>query len=88
MSLRPYRNRRDASEASIVAALRKAGATVHLIDRPVDALVLYRRKVHLLEFKSGKGKMTPAQQAFMRKWPVVVIRTPEAAIAFLNGDNP
>lgn len=87
MTLRAYKNKRDASEQSIVAALRKAGAAVCLIDKPCDAILHFRGRTHLAEFKTGRGKLTKEQERFFKLWPgpVYVIRTPEAAIEFLNG---
>ena len=64
MSLRLYKNKRDGNEVPLVAALRKAGCQVYLIDTPTDALVFYRANVSLVEFKTLKGRLTPSQASF------------------------
>lgn len=64
--------RADANQAEIVAALRKAGATVvslHTIGKGCpDILVGYRTKNYLLEVKTDTGKKTPDQKAFFETW--------------------
>lgn len=64
--------RADANQARIVAALRKAGATVvslHTIGKGCpDLLVGYRTKNYLLEIKTEDGKLTPDQQQFFNTW--------------------
>lgn len=84
MSLRPYRNRRDGNEAKLVAALRKAGCQVQLIDKPTDALAFYPGEVSLIEFKTSKGRLTPSQASFSQTWPIIVIRTLEDVAVFLS----
>jgi len=68
MTLRVYKNKRDKAEADIVDALRKAGCSVVRLDRPVDLLVGYRRQTHLVEIKTGKGKLTKSQEEFRVTW--------------------
>jgi Holliday junction resolvase len=64
--------RTDTNQARIVAALRKAGATVvplHTIGKGCpDLLVGYRTKNYLLEVKTDTGKKTPDQQEFFDTW--------------------
>ncbi len=75
--------RRDANEAAIVQALRAIGAKVRQISAPgvPDLLVLYRGQVTLIECKTKLGSATLAQELLSAEgWPVVVVRTPEAAL--------
>ena len=59
----------DANQAAIVAALRKAGASVWIIGLPVDLLVGHRGKTMLMEVKrDGKAGFTPLQKSFMATW--------------------
>ncbi len=84
--LRSYGNKRDTAEAEIVDKLRQLKCRVWLIDKPVDALVLRRGVIHAVEIKTGKGKLTEAQQAFIDSgWPVHVLRTVDDAIRFAKG---
>jgi Holliday junction resolvase len=72
--------RRDDNESSIVRALKQAGASVHrLNDKGVPDLVVgIFGKMFLLEVKSATGKLTPAQERFIKTWkgpPPIVVRT-------------
>lgn len=62
----------DANQASITAALRKAGASVQLLHSQgrgcPDALVGYRGRNYLLELKHGKGKTNALQDAWILGW--------------------
>ena len=85
--MRIHKQKRDITEASIVDALRKSGATVYLLDQPCDALAGLHGQSHLLEFKTGKGKLTADQQKFQSTWrgsPVVILRTVDEALAFVK----
>ena len=85
--MRIHRQKRDTSEALIVAYLRTCGADVCLTDSPCDALVGFLRHSHLVEFKTGKGKLTQAQKAFQSSWrgsSVVVLRSVDEAAAFIR----
>lgn len=62
----------DANQALIVAALRKAGATVqHLhtvgADCP-DLLVGYRAQNFVIEVKQPKEKLRPGQEVWFTEW--------------------
>lgn len=70
-----YAARVDANQAEIVAALRKAGASVWFIGLPVDLLVGFQGKTMLMEVKTLTGKRkpraadhTPLQVTFMAEW--------------------
>jgi hypothetical protein len=68
--------KRDDNEGEIVAALRKAGATVRIItqgDGLPDLLVGYRGRTILLEVKDGNKppsarRLTEDEEAFFRDW--------------------
>ena len=84
----------DSTQAAIVAALRAQGAYVWLIGLPVDALVGYRGKTALVEFKSLTGKRAPKparhtalQLDFMGAWPggpVATVTDAEGALRVLK----
>ena len=63
-----HRRKTDANQKTIVAGLRAIGACVIDLSASgggvMDLLVIYRRKVHLVEVKNLKGRgkiLTPAQ---------------------------
>ena len=86
MSLRAFGNKRDANEATLVAALRKAGVDVRLTDKPVDAVALFRASVHLLEFKTPKGQLTLSQKTMKAEgWPIHFLRSLDDVTEFLSG---
>jgi hypothetical protein len=70
------RHRSDASQAAIVADLRKIpGVSVEIIGRPCDLLIGYNvRGRHggprnfLIEWKEPGGRLTQEQQDFEREW--------------------
>lgn len=90
MSLARYAKKRDGNEAPIVQALRKAGATVWLLDRPVDLLVGYGGRLTALEVKTDRGRLTDEQAAICQfnDLPVYVVRTPEDALRAIGALNP
>ena len=68
----------DLSQAAIVAALRKAGNQVEslaAVGRGVPDLIVSRAgKLWLLECKTGKGELTPAQREWHGRFPVHIVR--------------
>ena len=90
MTINRYSKRRDPNEAAIVAALRNAGAYVHLLDLPLDLLVGYQGRTYLLEVKLPLGprggertEWKPSQREFLAAWPggvAQVVRTPAEAL--------
>jgi len=80
--------RTDANQASIVAALRQAGARVWIIGLPVDLLVGYQGRLMLMECKvPKKGKHTALQAQFFSEWagmPISTVDGPEAAVRHLE----
>jgi hypothetical protein len=89
-------NKIDANQNNIVAALRKAGATVRIIsqgDGIPDLLVGYRGRTALLEVKDGDKppsarKLTPAEQKFFSEWNggiCMIVESVEDALEVLEG---
>lgn len=80
----------DTSAKGIVAALRKAGATVEYINANYrvkgvpDLLVGVGGVTYLMECKTGKAKLSDEQQAWhasYRGGPIVTVRTEAEALA-------
>ena len=89
-------NKIDANQNDIVAALRKAGATVRIVSQGEgipDLLVGFRGKTALLEVKDGlkppsARQLTPAEQKFFDEWTgglCVVVKSVEDALEILKG---
>lgn len=79
--------KRDDNEAAIVKALERCGSTVYRLDDTgiPDLLVGRCGKMFLLEVKSPKGTLTPAQKKFRASWkgplPTIVRNEIEALTA-------
>jgi len=62
----------DANQATIVAALRKAGASVQPLfrvgDDCPDLLIGYRSQNFVIEVKTPKGLLSPGQTLWFRDW--------------------
>jgi Holliday junction resolvase len=81
--------KRDTSEKSIIAALKKRGCPVVQISHPnlPDLLFGYEGELCLMECKTGKAKLEPGQAKFFelfKGYKVFVARTAEEAIAALE----
>lgn len=80
------RARTDQSQPGIVAALRGVGAKVQSLHRVgsgcPDLLVSFRGRWHVMECKTGKGKLKIDQQDWIDTFtaPVDVVRTPDEAL--------
>jgi len=81
----------DSNHKEIVAALRKAGATVVSLAAMKhgcpDLLVGYAGETILMEVKMPKGKFTPDQLDFLSKWKggaISRVDSVEAAIRALG----
>ena len=70
------RNKPDANQPEIVAALRSIGAVVFLIGIPLDLLVAFRGKLTLMEVKNpdNKGKVSKSQQVTIDLLKAVGVR--------------
>jgi hypothetical protein len=87
----------DETQEEIVKALRSIGAQVVVIKEPVDLLVGYRGKTHLMECKTdratdegGKHGLTKQQAEFLAKWnggPAWIVQSPSQAIRALVGEE-
>jgi len=83
--------RRDDNEQEIVEGLRKGGASVYMLDDPLDLLVGYEGMTTLIEVKGVKGSgggtshrlLTDAQKEFIATWKggrILIVRTLEEAL--------
>jgi hypothetical protein len=89
-------NRIDDNQNDIVAALRKAGATVRVISQGEgipDLLVGFRGETILFEVKDGNKPpsartLTPAEKKFFDEWEgglCMVVKSVEDALELLEG---
>jgi len=89
-------NRIDDNQNDIVAALRKAGATVRVISQGEgipDLLVGFRGETILFEVKDGNKPpsartLTPAEKKFFDEWEgglCVIVKSVEDALELLEG---
>ena len=80
----------DLNQATIVQALRAAGATVQSLaslGRGVpDLLVSHGQQVWCLEIKGPKGTLTADQVAWIAAWqaPVHIVRTTDDALRVIG----
>jgi len=79
--------RTDSNQRDVVKALRQLGAIVtpmHYVGNGFpDLLVGFNNQLLLFEVKSHKGRLTPKQREFFRKYanfPVAVVRSPATAV--------
>lgn len=82
--------KRDLTHKAIVAELRCLGASVFDLgdvgNGCPDLLVGLAGRSHLVECKTGKGKLRESQKDFQAAWtggPVAVIRSPSEAALWL-----
>lgn len=84
------RARVDATQKTIVCALRGAGCQVlhlHAIGKGCpDILIKHRGVLYLCEIKAGKGwSLTKDQKVFHADWgPVLILDSVESAILWIN----
>lgn len=96
MSLNRFAVRRDQAEPPIIDALERVGAAVYPLDYPVDLLVRFRERWHLLEVKTGRGKKQTikvdkrqqAQSNFIQTTGTPIVRTPLEALRAIGAINP
>ena len=90
MTLR-RRTRADTNQSDIVGGLRKGGASVYILDDPLDLLVGYEGWTTLVEVKGPKGPkggvsmrgLTDAQRDFIDTWKggrILIVRSLEEAM--------
>lgn len=89
MSHNRYARKVDATQAEIVAALRKEGVSVWIISTPVDLLTLYCGVWRPLECKPLKRNRNDqeAQDQFLRTTGVKRVRSPQEALAAVTGSE-
>jgi RecB family endonuclease NucS len=78
----------DANQGEVVEALRRCGVQVEIIGFPVDLLCCDQRgKVHLVEVKTGEGRLTKQQVEFIARWPgqVHIVRGAKEAVETVLG---
>jgi hypothetical protein len=86
--------RKDGNESEIVGVLRDAGATVWIIQIPVDLLIGFNGRTALAEVKILQGKKNPRaadytdlQVQFMQSWnggTVATLTDVESALRLLK----
>jgi hypothetical protein len=77
----------DHNQSAIVDALRKVGAKVEIIRKPLDLLVGFNRRTYILEVKQVKGRISQGQEDFIREWPgdiACVVRSASEALAVIG----
>ena len=86
----------DSNHARILRVFQQAGCEVldlHTVGDGCPDVLIYKRGVPspgravgfwLVEIKSARGKFTPQQQAFHRRWPVQVVRSEAEALALVG----
>lgn len=92
--MRKYGSKRDASEKAVVEALRACGASVYLLDQPMDLLVGFRGRTYICEVKTPKTqygkKLKESQQKFADEWrggTVHIFRTIQDVTNWVNNPN-
>lgn len=83
MSLHRRAAKRDAIEPEIIQALRSAGCRVWQLSKPFDLLCGLSGRFVVLEVKTGKGRLTDAQEGDLARahgLPVYVVRSVEDAL--------
>ena len=77
----------DSNHAEIVAALRRAGYAVQSLATVgkgcPDLLVANEHMTCVMEVKTEKGKLTPAEEQWLADWPgfVAIVRSVDEALA-------
>jgi hypothetical protein len=88
MKRRAHAKQRDINEPRIVKVLRAAGASVTLLDEPVDLLIGYRGCNFLADVKNpdGADRVTGKQTEFIATWvgQVAIVRTEAEALAVIG----
>ena len=80
----------DLNQATIVAALRDAGAVVQSLASlgkgVPDLLVSHAQQVWCIEVKGPKGTLTPDQVEWIGQWqaPVHIVRTADDALRVIG----
>lgn len=90
---RGFARKRDANEPEIIEALEAAGASVFVLDKPLDLLVGFRGETFLLEVKNGAQppswqRVTDAQREFISGWAgqYAIVNSKESALAAIGAE--
>ena len=84
------RSKTDGNQTEIVAALKKAGASVlhlHTLRHGApDLCVGFRGRNYLMEIKTERGRMTPDEYAFEQNWngSYFLVRTVDEALLLIG----
>lgn len=79
-------HRQDSTAKSLVQEARDYGAIVVLIDDVFDAVMSFRGRVYVVDFKGEKTKLTKRQSALLAQgFPIFFIRTSEQLRDLLFG---
>lgn len=84
-----YRNKRDANEPDIVAALQKHGFTVERLDKPVDLVIGKHGQTWIAEVKIEGEQLNANQVEFFANWRgnKLVLRSVEDVADFARAVN-
>lgn len=83
-----WKNKRDANEPDVIAALKKLGFAVYPLNLPLDLLCGYQGMNYLVEVKNGpSATFTEGQEAFIATWTgqQVTVRSVAEAEAWARG---
>jgi hypothetical protein len=86
VSLNRYSAKRDANEADIIKALRKAGAKVEQLDKP-DLIVRFAMRIYLMEVTNPENKYRKrdeAQREFLETYMIPEVRTADEALRIIG----
>ena len=84
MTYNRHAKQNDGNETEIVEFLRRSGASVAIIGRPVDLAIGYRGRTILAEVKNpgARGRLNKGQREFIDEWKggdVPIIKSVEDA---------
>jgi hypothetical protein len=75
----------DNTARELTKAARAVGAQVEPLNGVVDALVLHRGRVFIVDWKSKGGTLTPAQAKLVASgWPISFISTEDQLFTLLG----
>jgi len=92
MTIPRYAAKRDNVEQDLIKILKGCGISVERTDQPFDALLHFRGKTYVAEFKDPKMKgkkneFTDDQHRFFHRhpgWPVEIFRTQDDVTEFVR----
>lgn len=61
-------HRTDGNAKELIDYMRKRGASVEQIDRPVDVIIGFRGVSAIAEIKTPRGKLRTSQRLFLDGW--------------------